>query len=80
MIGYKDNADILRGAVAWGACPNCYSTTHKDCTGDDDECRRVDSSTYDVAKICGHERYLHSGANGECENCKCHSFSAEEIE
>ena len=80
MIGYKDNSDILQSAVRWGACPNCYSTSHKDCTGYYDECRRVDSSTYDTARICGHERYLHSGANGECENCKCHSFSEEEKE
>ena len=79
-IGYADIADILRSAVIGGACPNCYSTTHRDCSGEDDECRRVDSSSGDVAKICGHERYLHSKANEGCESCDCHGFSEEEKE
>ena len=80
MIGYKDNADVLRSMVGSGACPNCYSFGHRNCTGADDECRRVDSSSGDVAKMCGHERYLHSGSHGQCESCDCSSFSEEETD
>lgn len=69
MIGYKDNADILRGAVAWGAaCPNCYSTSHKDCTGDDEECL-----------VCDHESREHCLDNTACQEkgCECSEFKGE---
>ena len=36
-IGYKDNAAVLREMVRDGACPNCYSMTHRDCTGEESE-------------------------------------------
>ena len=65
-IGYKDNADILRSAVRWGACPNCYSTSHKDCTGWDNECIE-----------CLHTRYEHDGARCRKNECQCEKFVEE---
>ena len=69
-IGYADNAAILRSMVRSGACPNCYSMSHKDCTGDDDECL-----------TCNHARSEHLGPTTyedhetcQTKECVCNKF------
>jgi hypothetical protein len=62
----RDNAAVLRSMVSSGACPNCYSFGHKDCTGDDEQC-----------KTCEHDKGEHCLDNSACQysDCECLEFS-----